>query len=226
MISDIHSNLDALESVISNFPNHDRVLCLGDIVGYGPQPNEVIDLLEELSPIDVLMGNHDHAAVTGDTSWFSEHAAQALDWTRRRINRQHKEYLSKLQPSMKIELDGITAGLFHGSPRDPLSEYVFPGIPDGLAKGLIQKAGTRLLLLGHTHMPMLQSFGREMVMNPGSVGQPRDGNAKASFAILTISADEVNFEIRRVEYDVDSVVDKISKVGLPVFLGERLYVGS
>lgn len=226
MISDIHSNLDALESVISNFPNHDRLLCLGDMVGYGPQPNEVLERLQGLGPADVLMGNHDYAVVTGDTSWFSEHAAQALDWTRRRIKQQHMEYLSKLQPSTKIELDGTTAGLFHGSPRDPLSEYIFPGIPDGLAKRLIQKAGTRLVLLGHTHMPMLCSFEGGMVGNPGSVGQPRDGDARASFAILTVSEGKVNFEIRRVEYDVDSVADKISRMGLPVFLAERLYIGT
>jgi predicted phosphodiesterase len=135
------------------------------------------------------------------------------------------QYLSKLRPSGKIVLDGTTAGLFHGSPGDPLSEYVFPGIPDRLAKRLIQKAGTSLVLLGHTHMPMFYSFQGEMVGNPGSVGQPRDGDPRASFAILTVSEGKVNFEIRRVEYPVDSVADKISRADLPLGLAERLFIG-
>ena len=226
VISDIHSNLDALESVIGNLPNHDRLICLGDIVGYGPQPNEVLERLQGLNPAYVLMGNHDCAAVTGDTSGFSELAGQAVDWTRRHLKQQHLEYLSKLQPSRKIVVDGTIVGLFHGSPRDPLSEYIFPGMPDSQAKGLIQQAGTSLVLLGHTHMPMFYSFGREMVGNPGSVGQPRDGDPRASFAILTVSEGRTNFEIRRVEYPVDSIADKIRRAGLPTFLAERLYMGA
>jgi diadenosine tetraphosphatase ApaH/serine/threonine PP2A family protein phosphatase len=123
-------------------------------------------------------------------------------------------------------LDGTTAGLFHGSPRNPLSEYIFPGIPNELAKKLVQKAGTSLLLLGHTHMPMFYSLGGQMVGNPGSVGQPRDGDPRASFAILTVAEGKVNFEIRRVEYPVDSVADKITRAGLPMFLAERLHIGT
>lgn len=225
MISDIHSNLDALETVISNLPTYDDLLCLGDIVGYGPQPNEVVERLQRLNAKVLLMGNHDYAVVTGDTSGFSAHAAEAVEWTRRYIKQEHLDYLSKLHPSAKLEMNGVPMALFHGSPRDPLTEYIFPGIPKPLAGKLIEKGGAKLVLLGHTHMPMVYSFEGEMLGNPGSVGQPRDGDPRASFAILTISDGKFSFEIKRVEYDVDPVASKIIKAGLPEFLAERLYIG-
>lgn len=225
VISDIHSNLDAFETVIANLPEYDELICLGDIVGYGPQPNEVTEKLLELKPRAVLMGNHDNAVATGDTEGFSSHAAVAVEWTRRSITQDNLRYLSGLQASSKLEVGQMEVALFHGSPRDPLSEYIFPGIPERAAKKLIQQASAPLVLLGHTHMPMLYSFEREMLANPGSVGQPRDGDARASYAILTISEGGFAFEIHRVKYDVDSVANKIVKAGLPEFLAERLYVG-
>ncbi len=225
VISDIHSNLDAFRAVIEKLPPHDALLCLGDVVGYGPQPNEVVKQLLDLCPTTVLMGNHDYAVVTGDTSGFSEHAAEAVEWTRRKITEENLRYLSKLKASAKLELGGFALALFHGSPRDPLSEYVFPGIPDQIAKWLIKQAKAPLVLLGHTHMPMAYWFQSQLLGNPGSVGQPRDGDARASFAILNISGPKMAFEIHRTGYDVDSAARKITAAGLPSFLAERLYVG-
>ena len=225
VLSDIHSNLDALEAVVKQLPEYDELLCLGDLVGYGPQPNEVVERLRGLRPDVVLMGNHDHAVVTGDTEGFSENAAEAVDWTRGQIREEHRQYLATLKPTFKLEREGTTLGLYHGSPRDPLTEYIYPGMSEGSARALIRQGGANVLLLGHTHVPMLYAFDRATLANPGSVGQPRDGDPRASFAVLTITGHQVDFKIQRVSYDVEPVAKRIRDSGLPSFLAERLYAG-
>jgi putative phosphoesterase len=225
LISDIHSNLDAFEAVISRLPSYDCLLCLGDVVGYGPQPNQVVEKLRALRPEVTLMGNHDHAVTTGDTSGFSPHAAQAVEWTRRHITQENARYLSGLMLSSRMELSGKSVVLFHGSPRDPLTEYVFPTLSQPEARQLIRNAEAHVVLLGHTHVPMVYVFQNEMLANPGSVGQPRDGDPRASFAILTISDHKISFSVERVDYDVGSVANKILRAGLPRFLADRLCTG-
>jgi putative phosphoesterase len=224
-MSDVHSNLDALQAVIANLPDYDALVFLGDLVGYGPHPNEVVEQLQQLCPTAVLMGNHDHAVVTGDVEGFTRNAAEAVAWTRKHINPQSLAYLSSLRPSTRIGLNNNRLALFHGSPRDPLSEYVFPDITDSFAGELIRDSGVPLVLLGHTHMPMIFAFNKELLANPGSVGQPRDGNPRAAYAILTLMEDKVSFEIKRVEYNVDEVANEIINAGLPQFLAERLCTG-
>jgi putative phosphoesterase len=225
VISDIHSNLVAFQAVIASLPKYDHLLFLGDLVGYGPEPNEVIKQLQQLKPSSALMGNHDYAVATGDATGFSPHAEVAVEWTRRHIRPQNLAYLSSLLTSARMELGNTRMALFHGSPRDPLSEYIFPGITDQLAMKVIQSAGAPLVLLGHTHVSMVYSFEREMLANPGSVGQPRDGDPRAAFAVLTLSEGRFSFEITRVEYDINSVASKIIEAGLPEFLANRLYAG-
>jgi putative phosphoesterase len=226
VISDIHSNLDAFRKVIASLPQYDSLLFLGDLVGYGPQPNEVVEQLQQLQPARVLMGNHDCAVVTGDTSGFSPYAEIAVQWTRRHINSKNASYLSSLGPSARIELNNTPLALFHGSPRDPLTEYIFPEITRQSASELIRAAGSPVVLLGHTHIPMVYSFEKAILANPGSVGQPRDGDPRASFAILTISESKFSFEIKRVEYDIEAVAERIVQAGLPEFLADRLYTGT
>ena len=155
VISDIHSNLEALEAVIAALPEFDELFCLGDLVGYGPQPNEVVERLRQLKPSIVLAGNHDHAVVTGNVQDFSPHAAEAVEWTRERIKPQNRDYLAALLPYAKLEGGGLALALYHGSPRDPLTEYIFPGISNESARGLIEKSGASVVMLGHTHMPMV-----------------------------------------------------------------------
>ena len=225
VISDIHSNIDSFRAVIAILPPHDCVLFLGDLVGYGPNPNEVVEQLQQLKPAAALMGNHDYAVTSGDVSGFSSHAARAVEWTRRHIEPKNVAYLSSLHSSERIRLNNVELALFHGSPSDPLSEYIFPGVSNDSAKRVIHNAGVPLVLLGHTHMPMVYSFDEEMLANPGSVGQPRDGDPRAAFAILTLSDGKFSFEIKRVQYEVDVVAEKIFQAGLPEFLGERLYAG-
>jgi len=225
VISDIHSNLEALDAVVNSLPKYDELFCLGDVVGYGPQPNEVVERLQELRPKVVLMGNHDCAVVTGDVSGFSSHAARAVEWTKREIMEANRNYLARLRPSARVELEGTKLALFHGSPMDPLNEYVFPGMPVAIGGKLLQTAAAKVVLLGHTHVPMCYMFDRGVLANPGSVGQPRDGDPRASFAVLTVSNQEIGFDVERVDYDVDSVANRILRSGLPSFLAERLYVG-
>lgn len=225
VISDIHSNLEAFEAVIAELTTCGELLCLGDIVGYGAQPDEVVDRLIALRPKTVLMGNHDYAVTTGNTSDFSTPAAKAVEWTRKHIKLENLRYLASLPASARIELREKKIGLFHGSPSDPLSEYVLPGLSQRQIEMLIERANAEIVLLGHTHVPMRYFQGNLLLADPGSVGQPRDGNPKASFAILSVSGNQIDFSVNRVEYDIDSTSDKILQAGLPNFLAERLYVG-
>lgn len=225
VISDIHSNLSAFEAVIKNLPEFDILICLGDIVGYGPQPNEVVERLRELQPDIVLLGNHDHAVITGITTGFSELASAAIDWTRQNVTRENVQYLSTLRPSSRFECENVQGALFHGSPRDPLSEYIYPIISKDEAGSLIQEAGASLVLLGHTHIPMSYSFADKMLANPGSVGQPRDGDPRASFATISLSNGELAFLVRKVEYDIALTANRIMEVKLPRRLVDRLLRG-
>ena len=225
VLSDVHSNLDALDAVVGSLPKHDELWCLGDIVGYGPQPNEVVERLRQLKPTVVLMGNHDQAVVTGDVEGFSSHAVRAVKWTRVVIAEAGLGYLAALKPSARVEREGKTFALYHGSPRDPLTEYVYPSMTEREANGVVEMAAAQYVLLGHTHIPMVYKFNGGVLANPGSVGQPRDGDRRASWALLTVTRKEIAFEVRRIEYDVGAVADRIIKNGLPGFLADRLYMG-
>lgn len=226
MISDIHANLVALRAVVEQIGSVDVLYCLGDLVGYGPEPNEVVEELQRLNPDIVLMGNHDHAVVTGDTSFFTTNAALAVEWTRRRISEANLQYLGSLKPSARETLADATIALYHGSPRDALNEYVFPGSPSFILKSLVETAQADIVLLGHTHMPLNENLDSKFLGNPGSVGQPRDGDPRASFGLLELSSTGVSFEVRRVQYNIDLVASRIVNSGLPAFLADRLYIGA
>ncbi|MGB9978424.1 metallophosphoesterase family protein [Methanobacterium sp.] len=221
VISDIHSNLDALEKVVEKI-DYGRILCCGDIVGYYTQPNECIEIIRKLKTISVT-GNHDLACVTGDTSGFNPYAEQAMDWTRKFINHRNIEFLRNLKRKVMLKIDDVNIMVVHGSPRDPISEYIFPSTPDSTLKSFLESENVDILIMGHTHVPFIKKYGDKLVFNPGSVGQPRDGNNRASFAFLDVSNMEV--VIHRVKYNVDKVVTSLEDEKLPSFLGERLYKG-
>jgi len=214
-----------MEAVIDEIPRAMPVLCLGDIVGYGPQPNEVIEAIQGLEPLVTLMGNHDYAVTTGDVEGFSTHAANAIAWTRQHITSANLQFLSNLRSAANLEVDKIRVALYHASPRDSLFEYIYPEIGDDEVKSLINLSKSRVVLLGHTHIPMRFSLENELLANPGSVGQPRDGNPDASLGFLTVTAGKCDFEYVRVKYDVDSTAGRIRRAGLPSFLASRLYRG-
>ncbi len=225
VLSDIHANLESLERVLAHLPSWDELYCLGDLVGYGPEPNAVVEKLRELRPTVVLAGNHDQAVVTGDSSGFVDCAAKAIEWTRKELDQKNLDYLATLRPSAVRTVEEQTIALFHGSPRDPLNEYVFPGTPSGVLKSLLKFSGGSLLLLGHTHVPMFFRNGSSTLLNPGSVGQPRDGDSRASYLVLELERGKVTHKIRRIQYDVARTSSAIMKQGLPKFLAERLSLG-
>jgi diadenosine tetraphosphatase ApaH/serine/threonine PP2A family protein phosphatase len=235
VLSDIHANLAALDAVRLDLPAVDEVWVLGDIVGYGPQPNEVIVALQEMGARSVL-GNHDAAAIgTIDSSWFNPDAARAIHWTAEVIDENARAYMAAL-PEVRAEAD-LTA--VHGSPRDPMWEYI---TGTAVATANLPAFETAVCLHGHTHVPVVFRaddglvravpsvpgdpvsirLGRSL-LNPGSVGQPRDGNPAASYLVLDTEADEVEF--RRVSYDIDATQRAMRAVDLPPRLAERLSYG-
>jgi len=225
VLSDIHANMAALERVLADLPSYDELYCLGDVVGYGPDPNEVVEALRNLQPTIVLAGNHDHAVVTDDDSGFVDYAVKAIHWTRSQLSKENLDYLQALAPSARHRMQGVEMAMFHGSPRDPLNEYVFPGTPPSLLKRLLELSKAELLLQGHTHVPMSFRDGDALLLNPGSVGQPRDGDPRASYMILEIETKKIAHKIRRVQYEIDNTAKAILENGLPSFLAERLSLG-
>ncbi len=221
VISDIHSNIDALEMVLEKVDS-DRILCCGDIVGYYARPNECIEKLRKLKAISVT-GNHDLACVTGDTNGFNPYAKEAIVWTRKVIKDKNTEFLHNLKRKIRLKLDGVDIVIVHGSPKDPISEYIFPYTPDSTLKSFLESENADILIMGHTHVPFIKKFGDKLVFNQGSVGQPRDGDNRASFALLDVFNRKAT--IYRVKYDIDNVVTALKDEKLSSFLGKRLYNG-
>lgn len=232
MLADIHSNLEALNAVLKEAEKYHfkRILCLGDIVGYGANPNECINILKRNDAIS-LLGNHD-AAVCGmiGTEWFNPEAAACIEWTKQRLSEENFTHLSSLPKffSMKFLL------AVHGTPLGPLLQY----INFASAQKTLDTVPESLVLVGHTHTPCLFTkqnerhlkentsvafHGKRMVASLPSVGQPRDHNPRAGFAILNFEREELL--IKRVEYDIESAARKIREAGLPETEAERLFHG-
>jgi putative phosphoesterase len=224
VISDVHSNLEALEAVLERLEGMD-LYCLGDLVGYGASPNEVLERLRERRVFSV-MGNHDYAVLNRDTTMFNPRAAAAVHWTADYLSEQNREYLRTLPMDARLELGVVTAYLTHGSPDDSLWEYVDPTTHSLLFGHYLRKLKVGLLGLGHTHIPYVWPEEEGMVFNPGSVGQPRDGDPRASYAVVTIGEGKPEVETHRVEYDCDTAAKKIREGGLPDALARRLFTGT
>lgn len=224
VVSDIHSNLEALRAVLAQVRGME-VYCLGDIVGYGANPNEVVDELRELGATAV-MGNHDYAVVTGDAGGFSVRAAMAAMWTKRALRNRSLKYLRALPRDLRVEFAGKRGYLVHGSPDDPLREYVDPRTHSQLFPHYLDKLGVGFIGLGHTHLPFVSVEEAGTVFNPGSVGQPRDGDRRASYAVLSATGQGVRVETFRVEYDFEAAARKIREAGLPAQLADRLLSGT
>ncbi len=212
IISDIHGNLPALQAVLRDIRGVDEILCAGDLVGYNPYPSEVIEIIRS-NEIPCIMGNHDEAVVTGDTSWFNPIAAYAISWTRRILRGDELRFLSELPFSVKRDWISV----FHGSPRSN-KEYVYEW---SFLEEIVKEVKERVIVLGHTHMPFIRKLDSKIVANAGSVGQPRDGDPRACYLIIS----EESIEMRRVKYNIEEVYERIIEVGLPEFLAERLLRG-
>ncbi len=236
VISDIHANLHALEAVVEAIGHEspDAIWCLGDLVGYGPQPTACCEWAAANTQV-CLAGNHDLGVLgTLDLDDFSPDAAAAAIWTRGTLTAEARTFLEGLTSS--AEHAGV--GLYHASPRDPVWEYVLTW---ETARDSIRAAPTALTLVGHSHVPLAVVDGRGSIgghagegteldlaegrwlLNPGSVGQPRDGDPKAAWLLLDLEARHASF--RRVPYDIARSQAEIRAEGLPDALAERLGYG-
>jgi putative phosphoesterase len=216
LIADIHANYEALQTVLE-IP-HDRAICLGDIVDYGPDPEKCIDLLRKKA-IPTIRGNHDNAVafkVDCQCGYKYKHLSIATrEYTWKVLDRSGMEYLQKLPLLIKEEIDGKKLYLTHASPRS-MFEYIKPETSDEEIRNMVNEAmepvEAEFLVVGHSHIPMNRKLGNLTIINPGSVGQPRDGDIRASCAVFDTENGKV--EHFRLDYDIDSVCSKI-KEGMP-----------
>jgi diadenosine tetraphosphatase ApaH/serine/threonine PP2A family protein phosphatase len=239
VISDVHANLYALEAVLAEIDREppDAIWCLGDTVGYGPRPNECCDLVRERSDL-VLIGNHDLLALGSAEvalADFNPEAAEASLWTAEQLTEESRRFLEALEPTAQAE----NVQLFHGSPRDPVWEYVLTEL---VALESLSMTDAPLVLVGHTHVATAVTLSggtlaggtapdgfearfdeHRWLLNPGSTGQPRDGDPDAAFLELDLDAKRARF--RRVPYPVARTQEEIRERGLPDSLAERLAHG-
>jgi predicted phosphodiesterase len=237
-MADIHANLAALAAVLKDIDEKgdiDEIWCLGDIVGYGPEPTECIRLMQERK-IVCISGNHD-MGVTGqlELDFFNPAAAQACRWTAEKLNPVDIRYLADLPKTLKKG----QFTLVHGSPREPSTEYILTA---AIAERNFEYFDTQYCLVGHTHIPeaykkeaaaaapvnLVAEIGLVMIehriiINPGAVGQPRDGDPRASYGIY--DSEGQMFRLHRIEYDIRATQDKMVAVGLPIQLVARLQEG-
>ena len=220
VLSDTHGNLPALEAVLAEVDHArpDAIWAAGDLVGYNPWPNEVLGLLKDRQ-VRSIRGNHDRAALSGNAIGFNDVAAAAVRWTRIVLTPASVGYLKGLEDRMRVETADGAIAMYHGSPRDD-DEYIWPWLA---SEDLVTLAQARVIILGHTHIPMAFAFRYGLLVNPGSVGQPRDHDPRASWGLL--DTDRRTFEVHRVRYDVDAVANAIRKAGLPPELADRLQYG-
>ncbi|MDP8011519.1 MAG: metallophosphoesterase family protein [Thermoplasmata archaeon] len=215
VISDVHANIIALREIYKRF-NFGIVIHAGDIIGYNPYPYETIQFFIK-QKIKTILGNHDRALINGDTFGLNEYASMAIEWTMQHLDNYSIEYLKSLKKSIKMNIFGKRVAVYHGSPKND-DEYIYE---EDLEENIIPK-DVDVLILGHTHIPYVKRFNEKIVINPGSVGQPRDGDPRASFVRID---ENWNARIERVEYDIEEVYKKIEESGLPDFLGTRLFKG-
>ena len=222
VVSDIHSNLEAFHSVLNKIDSMkiNDVYCVGDIVGYGADPREVLKILVR-KKIASVMGNHDYAASSGDVLKFNQFAADSIYKNIEMISENEIKYLGDLNKKMEVDLEGTKIYFVHGSPRDPLWEYVYEG--DNL-KTYLDISKSDILIMGHTHIPFVREINGKLIMNTGSVGQPRDGDPRASF--LVYDSEKEEGEIIRVHYNIDAAAQKIIAANIPVFFAQRLFSGT
>ncbi|HEY65635.1 MAG TPA: metallophosphoesterase family protein [Caldilineae bacterium] len=246
ILSDIHANLAALEAVLDDAQElgFEETWCLGDIVGYGPDPNECIDRLRQLpGKLLAVAGNHDWAAL-GRLSIedFNPEARRAVEWTREKLTPRHRVWLEELA-DQPIELGRYT--ITHGSPRYPIWEYI---LTPSIAQSNFEHFSTPYCLVGHTHVPIIYRLAEDqgsdrrcrallpvqdrfielkgahrLILNPGSVGQPRDSDPRASYAIL--DTDQDLWLYRRLPYPIELTQAKMREAGLPERLIARLSYG-
>jgi diadenosine tetraphosphatase ApaH/serine/threonine PP2A family protein phosphatase len=237
IISDIHANKTALEAVLAKAGNVDAAWCLGDLVGYGPDPNECVMRVRQLPNLVCIIGNHDAAAMQQiDEDTFNPEARTAIIWTRRALSESTRSFLNALPETAMI----FNVSLSHGSPRHPVWEYLLDTRTASLS---FEYFRTDYCLVGHTHLPVMYTLAPgsdyatltipepfktvdlspRAILNPGSVGQPRDRDPRASFAIF--DTEDQTWTVHRVSYDIAAVQQRMTAAGLPARHIQRLASG-
>lgn len=232
-ISDIHANLEALEAVMNDIEKRkvDRVYCLGDLVGYGPDPELVV---RKLINIPTVAGNYDDGVGYKKTSCGCQYGSTretevgdiSLKWTIQNTSEEVKSYLRTLKHRMEFEVEGVNFLLVHGSPLNELLEYVTPKTDQERLRKIVESTRADVIINGHTHLPMVKSINGKLIMNAGSVGRPKDNDPRSCYLLVEVTKGVIWYEFIRVAYDVKKTCEKIAKMRLPAELAVVLALGS
>jgi putative phosphoesterase len=234
VVTDVHGNLPALEAALARIEELgiDSVWCGGDLVGYGPHPNEVCRLIEERR-IPTIYGNYDYAIARGledcGCAYRDRHdrelGERSIAWTLQHTDERSKAFMRGLPFDLRFELGDNRVRLVHGSPRK-VNEYLFEDKPARTFERIAAGADCDTLVFGHTHQPWIHAYGGVLFVNCGSVGKPRDGDPRASFALLELAGGELHAAIERVEYDAEGVARELAEAGLPGEYAEKLVLAA
>lgn len=230
VITDIHANLPALEAALERIGalGIERIYCGGDLVGYGPRPDEVCALIE-YREIPTIYGNYDYAIARDlrdcGCAYITPHDREigqlSVEWTLVNTGQAAKDFMRDLPFDLRFDIDGTSVHLVHGSPRK-VNEYLFEDKPASLYERLAAAEDADLLVFGHTHKPWVRDVGGVRFVNCGSVGKPKDGDPRAAFAV--ISGNEVTIE--RVAYDARAVAAEVKEAGLPAEFADKLLIAA
>jgi putative phosphoesterase len=230
VITDIHANLPALQAALARIDELgiERVYCGGDLVGYGPHPDEVCALIQERA-IPAIHGNYDHAIARDErdcgcayiTPHDRELGRRSVEWTLAHTGQASKDYMRELPFDLRFAVGEHRVHLVHGSPRK-VNEYLFEDKPASLYERLAAAETDDVLVFGHTHRPWVHDFGGVRFVNCGSVGKPKDGDPRGAFAVLRDGESAVDVTIERVAYDAEAVAREVAQAGLPREFADKL----
>jgi putative phosphoesterase len=234
VITDIHANLPAMQAALARIDELaiERIYCGGDLVGYGPHPNEVCALIRERA-IPTIYGNYDYAIARDledcGCAYPTPHeralGQRSVDWTLTHTGQASKAFMRELPFDLRFAVGEVAVHLVHGSPRR-VNEYLFEDKGDRLFERLAEDEQARVLVFGHTHKPWVREHGGVLFVNCGSVGKSKDGDARGAFAVLRETAEGFAVTIERVPYDAESVAVEVRRAGLPAELADKLVLAA
>ncbi len=234
IISDIHGNKESLDAVLEDINNRDisEIYCTGDLVGYGPNPDYVVEKIRELK-IKTIMGNYDDAIGNEKESCGcaynpgreTEVGDDSINWTIKNTKAENKEFLKNLPKKLSFEIEGVKILLVHGSPLNYLLEYIKPSTKAQRIEEVAESFEEDIVINGHTHLSMHKLVKGKTIYNAGSVGRTKEGEPKAVYLMLDIEKGVVSHEFIKVDYDKKTTIEKLNKFGLPAELGTVLALG-